>query len=264
MMKLDSPADHVLPPTDDQLFDLADWPDCSLFLDFDGTLVDLADTPDAVVVAPGLVEALTVLRDKLGGRLAIVSGRPIDQIDAMLAPLKLPAAGVHGAERRAADGQLHYITVLPLDGALARLQPLVARHPALLLEQKRGALALHYRGAPDLKALCEQTMQEALDASPGMVLLHGKMVLELKPAASTKGSALAAFMEEAPFKDHQPVFAGDDTTDEAGIAYAQQAGGMGVKIGAGPSAALRRLPSPQALRAQLMLAATTPSHGDNA
>ncbi|HWW68982.1 MAG TPA: trehalose-phosphatase, partial [Duganella sp.] len=170
--------------------------------------------------------------------------------------------GVHGAERRAADGQLHYITVLPLDNARRRLQPLVDQYPDLLLEEKRGALALHYRLAPELKALCEQTMQAALDDSPGMVLLHGKMVLELKPASSTKGSALAAFMQEAPFKGHKPVFAGDDTTDEAGIAYAQQAGGMGVKIGAGPSAALRRLASPLELRAQLMQAATTPPHGD--
>ena len=247
---------------DNQAFLLTDWPDCSLFLDFDGTLVDLAETPDTVVVVPGLVDALATLRDKLGGRLAIVSGRPIEQIDAMLAPLKLPAAGVHGAERRAADGELHYITVLPLDNARLRLQPLVAQYPDLLLEEKRGALALHYRLAPELKALCEQAMQAALDDSPGMVLLHGKMVLELKPGSSTKGSALAAFMQEAPFKGHTPVFAGDDTTDEAGIAYAQQMGGMGVKIGAGPSAALRRLASPQELRAQLVQAATTLPHGD--
>ena len=262
MMTLETNPAAPEPLTDGPAFLLTDWPDCSLFLDFDGTLVDLADTPDTVVVAPGLVQALAALRDKLGGRLAIVSGRPIEQIDAMLAPLKLPAAGVHGAERRAADGQLHYITVLPLDNARSRLQPLVDQYPDLLLEEKRGALALHYRLAPELKALCEQTMQAALDDSPGMVLLHGKMVLELKPASSTKGSALAAFMREAPFKGHKPVFAGDDTTDEAGIAYAQQAGGMGVKIGAGPSAALRRLASPQDLRAQLMQAATTLPHGD--
>jgi trehalose 6-phosphate phosphatase len=262
MMNLEpNPADETL-SADNQPFLLTDWPDCSLFLDFDGTLVDLAETPDTVVVVPGLVEALAALRDKLGGRLAIVSGRPIEQIDAMLAPLKLPAAGVHGAERRSADGELHYLTVLPLDNARLRLQPLVDQYPALLLEEKRGALALHYRLAPELKTQCEQAMQAALNDSPGMVLLHGKMVLELKPGSSTKGSALAAFMQEAPFKDHKPVFAGDDTTDEAGIAYAQQIGGMGVKIGPGPSAALRRLASPQELRAQLVQAATTLPHGD--
>ncbi|MGV7211125.1 trehalose-phosphatase [Oxalobacteraceae bacterium A2-2] len=243
-------------------FLLSDWMNCSLFLDFDGTLVDLADTPDAVRVAPGLVQVLRQLHDKLEGRLAIVSGRPIAQIDAMLSPLKLAVAGVHGAERRDAQGHLHYAEALPLAAARVLLQRVVDAHPALLLEEKRGALALHYRQAPELRAVCEDAMLAAQADSPGMVLLHGKMVLELKPAASTKGSALADFLQEAPFLGHRPLFAGDDTTDEAGFAYAQQAGGVGVKIGPGPSIALRRLDSPQALRAQLAQAAIAMSQGD--
>lgn len=243
-------------------FRLGDWRDCSLFLDFDGTLAELADRPDAVVVAPGLVPLLAMLHAQLGGRLAIVSGRPIAQIDALLAPLKLAAAGVHGAERRAADGALHYVAAPPLARARAHLLRLADAHPALLLEEKRGALALHYRLAPALQPLCEQAMQAALADCPGMQLLRGKMVLELKPAASTKGSALAAFLQEAPFKGHKPLFAGDDTTDEAAIACAQQAGGIGVKIGPGPSAALHRLATPQALRALLAQAASALSHGE--
>lgn len=243
-------------------FLISDWLNCSLFLDFDGTLVDLADTPDAVRVAPGLVPVLRQLHDRLGGRLAIVSGRPIAQIDAMLGPLKLAVAGVHGAERRDARGGLHYAEALPLAAARVHLQRLADAHPALLLEEKRGALALHYRQAPALRALCEDAMLAAQADSHGMVLLHGKMVLELKPASSTKGSALADFLNEAPFRGHRPVFAGDDTTDEAGFAYAQQVGGIGVKIGPGPSVALRRLDSPQALRAQLAQAAIAMSQGD--
>ncbi|HWW69956.1 MAG TPA: trehalose-phosphatase, partial [Duganella sp.] len=78
MMTLEKNPANDNPLADGQAFLLGDWPDCSLFLDFDGTLVDLADTPDTVVVAPGLVQALATLRDRLGGRLAIVSGRPIE------------------------------------------------------------------------------------------------------------------------------------------------------------------------------------------
>lgn len=243
-------------------FDLNDWLDGALFLDFDGTLVDLAATPDAVVVAPGLVQVLASLADRLQGRLAIVSGRPIDQIDAMLAPLKLPVAGVHGAERRDYNGQLHIATAPSLEGALLILRTLVMAHDGLLLEEKRGALALHYRLAPGLRQQCEDAMAAALAAAPGTVLLHGKMVLELKPAATNKGSAVAEFLQEAPFKGYKPVFVGDDTTDEAGIAYAQQLGGIGVKIGAGPSAAQARLATPQALHAQLARASQTHPQGD--
>ncbi|KQQ45372.1 trehalose phosphatase [Duganella sp. Leaf126] len=247
----------MTPATED--FHLNQWLDGAVFLDFDGTLVELAETPDTVLVAPGLVQVLAALAAKLEGRLAIVSGRPIAQIDAMLAPLKLPVAGVHGAERRDHAGQLHIASAPSLDAAQAILRALVLAHDGLLLEEKRGALALHYRLAPGLRGQCEQAMAAALAAAPGTVLLHGKMVLELKPAATNKGSAVAEFLQEAPFKGRRPVFVGDDTTDEAGIAYAQQLGGVGVKIGAGPSAARCRLASPQALHAQLAQAAASTS-----
>lgn len=233
----------------------ADWRDFALFLDFDGTLVELAASPEAVVVAPGLPQLLAAVAAQLDGRLAIVSGRPVAQIDAMLAPLTLAAAGVHGAERRDANGAWHYASTPSLALALPYLRPLVAAHDGLLLEEKRGALALHYRLAPALESACVQAMRAAQAACPGTVLLHGKMVLELKPAGIDKGAVLAAFLQEPPFKGHRPIFIGDDTTDEAAIIYAQQVGGIGVKIGAGASAAHHCMAEPQALHALLAQAA---------
>ena len=235
-------------------------PATAVFLDFDGTLVDLAATPDGVRLEPGVVEALALLAERHGGALAIISGRPVAQIDAMLAPLLLPVAGVHGVERRGADGRLHVAATPDVAAVLARARALAQRHPGLLVEQKRGAVALHYRLAPELEQLCLQEMTAAVQACPGVLLLHGKMVLEAKPAATDKGGAIAAFMAELPFSGRQPVFAGDDTTDEAGFAYVQQAGGQGVKVGSGPSAAALRLASPGALRTAL-LAASVSSEG---
>lgn len=242
-------------------FRLLEWLDCALFLDFDGTLVDLAATPESVVVEPGLVQALTVLHEKLDGRLAIVSGRPIAQIDAMLAPLVLPAAGVHGGERRDARGDLHYAPAPSLVTLELRAQQLVADHPALRVEHKRGALALHYRQAPELEEKCRAVMLAAVQESPGMVLIFGKMVIEAKPAGTTKGTAIRDFLAEAPFAGRRPVFAGDDTTDEAGFAYAQEVGGLGLKIGAGPSIALHRIASTDELRAELLHTADLLSKG---
>ena len=236
-------------------FDLLEWLDGALFLDFDGTLVELAATPDDVVVAPGLLDALQVLRGRFDGRLAIVSGRPIAQIDALLAPLVLPAAGVHGMERRDAGGVLHYAPLPSLAAILACALDLAARHPRLIVEQKRGAVALHYRQAPELESLCQAEMLRAIRDSPGMLLMHGKMVIEAKPAGIGKGSAIRDFLAEPPFYGRRPLFAGDDTTDEAGFAEVQQVGGLGLKIGAGASVARHRLATPQALRAELMRAA---------
>ena len=136
------------------LLQLLSAPGAAVFLDFDGTLVDLAPTPDGVRLEPGVVEALALLAERHGGALALISGRPVAQIDAMLAPLVLPVAGVHGVERRGADGVLHVVATPDVSPVLARARALAAVHPGLLVEQKRGAVALHYRLAPELKHLC--------------------------------------------------------------------------------------------------------------
>lgn len=229
---------------------LADFlsPSCALFLDFDGTLVEIAAHPDAVVVPDGLVDTLSHLQDRLGGAVAVVSGRPIAQIDQLLAPLVLSVAGVHGAERRRADGSLSWQPVHPLQQVETTAVALVRAHPALRLEVKRGSVALHYRQAPELEPLCLAAMQSAVEASPGMTLLRGKMVVEAKPGRATKDEAIAAFLAEAPFAGRIPVFIGDDVTDEAGFELVQRLGGLGVKVGEGSSRAACRLAGPSAMR----------------
>ena len=224
---------------------------CALFLDFDGTLADLAAKPDEVAVAPDVLPTLAALHRRLKGRLAIISGRPIAQIDALLWPLRLPAAGVHGMERRSADGALHYAPLPALAGLRAAALELAARHPGLWVEEKYGALALHYRQVPELALLCRATMAQAVQHSPGTTLMEGKMIVEVKSLGVDKGRAIGAFLAEAPFAGYPPVFAGDDTTDEAGFAIVQQAGGMGLKVGQGPSIARHGIATPQALRLAL-------------
>lgn len=243
--------------------DVADLlcPSCALFLDFDGTLVDLAERPEDVVVPPMLVNTLRDLHAYLGGAVAVISGRPMAQIDAFLAPLQLPLAGVHGAERRAADGTQSLQAAHPLDEVQRAAERLAHQHPALRVELKRGSLALHYRQAPELESLVLDTMREAVENSPGLTLLRGKMVAEAKPGGASKGVAIDAFMHEAPFAGRQPVFFGDDFTDEVGFTVVQRLGGMGVKIGMGPSAAWHRVESPAALRNELAQAVSLKQMG---
>jgi trehalose 6-phosphate phosphatase len=224
---------------------------CALFLDFDGTVVDIAPQPQAVQVPVPLIGVLHDLHGHLQGAVAVISGRPIAQIDAFLAPLQLPVAGVHGAERRGGDGQMHLIDTHPLDQVEAAARALVAQHPGLLVEGKRGSLALHYRQRPELEDLCLRTMQDAVDESPGLTLLRGKMVAEAKPGGASKGRAIEAFLAEPPFAGRRPVFIGDDITDEVGFSTVQRLGGMGIKVGEGATVAWGRLPDPTALRREL-------------
>ena len=226
-------------------------PSCALFLDFDGTMVDIAPQPHAVQVPQPLIETLRRLHEYLGGAVAVISGRPIEQIDNFLAPLKLPVAGVHGTERRGADGQVALLSTHPLDRVEEAARGLIAQHPELLLETKRGSIALHYRQAPELEALCLDTMQAAVEESPGLTLLRGKMVAEAKPGGASKGRAIEAFLHEAPFAGRTPLFIGDDFTDEVGFSTVQRLGGLGIKVGQGASVAWQRLEDPPALRREL-------------
>ncbi|MDB5962883.1 MAG: otsB [Massilia sp.] len=228
-------------------FTLLGWPDYSLFVDFDGTLVELAARPEQVLVTAQLVATLARLQELLGGRLAVVSGRPIAQIDTMLFPLLLPVAGVHGLERRGADGIVRQAPIPDMSPVLAAAQLLAASHPGLWVEQKYGALAVHYRQAPALGRLVDAVMLDAVGNCPGTILLKGKMVTEIKPAGIDKGTAVRDFLNELPFAGHLAIFAGDDVTDEAGFAMVQQAGGAGIKVGPGPSIAEYRIDSPAAL-----------------
>ena len=220
--------------------------DAALFLDFDGTLVALAPTPEAIEVPPALVALLRDLSDQLGGALAVVSGRQIDAIDRFLAPLRLPAAGEHGVQRRDAQGRMQeqrapdLVPILDIANELARV------HPGLLVERKHAAIALHYRLAPQLEAVCRHAMSRAIAGRPQFELMHGKFVFEVKPAGINKGVAIAAYLREPPFAGRTPVFAGDDTTDESGFAVVQPRG-IAIKVGAGPSLALHRLESPLAV-----------------
>ena len=205
----------------------------AIFLDLDGTLIEIAPAPDAVRPARGLPALLETLSRRTGSALAVVSGRPVSDIDRILAPLTLPAAGLHGLERRSAGGAFHPPPALPrYDELRAALRNFAAGHPGLLLEDKGAALAVHYRARPDLCASVAATVEAALGfARRGIAVQRGKAVIELRPEGADKGTAVAAFMSEPPFAGRRPVFAGDDLTDEAAFRAVRAKGGVTVRVG---------------------------------
>jgi trehalose 6-phosphate phosphatase len=215
----------------------------AMFLDFDGTLVEIAAKPDAVRLTDRTRATLTRLQHALGGALAIVTGREIDVVDAMLAPFHCPVAGVHGLVRRDATGRVHDVGVAPgfLDSAEHQLAEFAGRHPVLLVERKSHAIALHYRADPSLEALCLAEMERLVRPYDQIRLVAGKMVIEARPAGGDKGSAVADFMRERPFDGRRPFFAGDDVTDEDAFRVVNEFDGVTLKIGNGDSFARFRL-----------------------
>lgn len=203
----------------------------ALFLDFDGTLVELADAPGAIGVPPGLRPLLDGLAERLGGRLAIVSGRAIDDLRSHLGSCAAVLSGSHGAELRYADGRRVPVSA-PSGLAAAReaMHRFAAGSPGLLVEDKPAGVALHYRRAPE-RELSVAAFVEALAGRSGLALQHGKMVAELRPAGTDKGAALRRLMAEPPFAGARPVFVGDDLTDEHGFEAAAALDGAGVLVG---------------------------------
>ena len=230
----------------------------ALFLDFDGTLAELAPQPEAVLIAPDLVSILVQLAARLNGALAMVSGRRLIDLDGFLAPLQLPAAAEHGAQRRLLSGEIIRVAPPDLQAVTRRVTALARQHSGLRVEVKDTAVALHYRHAPELEASCLQAMGEAARNAPGLELLRGKYVLEIKLAGISKGTAIEDFMAQAPFAGRLPLFAGDDITDEDGFSAVQRMGGCGIKVGEGATRARYRCPSPAALRQWLQRAAQEP------
>jgi trehalose 6-phosphate phosphatase len=216
----------------------------ALFLDFDGTLVELADTPDSIAVPTGLAPMLERLRRRLDGRLAIVSGRSLADLERHLPLHGIAFSGSHGLELQLADGTRLPLSIpLGLDDVRARVEAFAAMTPGLLVEEKPAGIALHYRLAPGEGPRADAFIA-ALAEERGLEVQRGAMVAELRPTGATKGDAIRAFMTEPEFAGARPLFVGDDLTDEHGFVAAASLGGAGILVGpARESAACYRLES---------------------
>ena len=220
------------------------------FFDVDGTLVDFADTPAAVRVSTNLRQLLEALYQCAGGAVALMSGRPIAEIDALFPSVRLPVAGQHGAERRDAAGRTtRHEPARDLTAVRQHLAQAIFDKPGLLLEDKGLSLALHYRRIPGLAGFVHQTMEALLPDFEGEYCLQqGKSVVELKPAGKDKGRAVLEFMGEPPFAGRTPAFVGDDASDEFGFATVNELGGHSIKVGAGDTVARWRLDNVKAVQ----------------
>lgn len=230
----------------------------AIFLDFDGTLADIVEHPDDVQLPREMIDALDLLVRRTSGALAIVTGRPIEQIDRLVSPLVLPVAGVHGMTRRGFGGEL---SSNPYDPSLfaevqARLTHLHTQLADTMVELKPGSVAFHYRRRPDLADTVADLVHAEIGDLAGLDVLHGKMVVEVKTGHAHKGSAIQAFMAESPFTDRIPLFAGDDVTDEFGFRAVTELGGLSIKIGGGSTLAAWHADTPAHFRDWLAALAT--------
>lgn len=217
----------------------------AFFFDIDGTLAELQATPEAVSIPPAVITNLEQLAKANHGALAVVSGRPLEQIDSLLAPLQGAAAGIHGAQLRTAQGQHSQLNMAA--GVLAeiaqQLESATDHWPGVLIEKKPVAFALHYRQAPEYQQQLFALATQLCQTYPEFTLQPGKCVWEIKPRACNKGVAIQQLMSHPPFQGRVPLFVADDVTDEAGFHWVNQQQGVSIKVGSGQTAAQFRLQS---------------------
>lgn len=209
------------------------------FFDLDGTLAGIETRPDLVLIPQNIKQALCTLFSATGGALALVSGRSLTELDSLSAPLHAPVAGVHGAERRDAQGKVHRTALSPaLTAKLGQqLTEAISSFIGCHVEAKGMAFALHYRQAEHYKNEIMSVAKAFSERYPELALQPGKCVVELKPRGVDKGAAIKAFMQEAPFAGRTPLFVGDDLTDEAGFIQVNSMNGISIKVGPGETVA---------------------------
>jgi len=228
----------------------------ALYLDIDGTILEIAPSPEGVEVPVGMVPLLQRLCLKLDGAVAFVSGRTVAAIDALFEPLKLPTVGVHGGEIRVSGDRTTIDESLAgeLQRALPLLRDAIAPLQGVWLENKRCAIALHYRNVPERgREVLKVAELVVAGLGPTFAVLVGKCVVEIRPRHLTKGLGMQRLMEHQPFRGRSPIFAGDDVTDEDAFELVNQLGGISVRVGApAPTAATYTLADPDQLRRWLL------------
>lgn len=203
----------------------------ALFLDIDGTLAPFEAHPGGV--GP-LLRRTRIVRNivaALGGRVALVTGRTVQDADRIVDGACPVVAGVHGLSIRGPDGIASDLKVArSLPGCVEAVKEFAAGRPGVLIEDKGLAVAIHFRQAPGA-AEAVQAFGERLAAQHDLHGQPGDMVFELRERGGGKGAAVKHLMDLAPFRGARPIFVGDDLTDEDGFGAVEALGGYGVLVG---------------------------------
>jgi trehalose 6-phosphate phosphatase len=205
----------------------------ALFLDLDGTLLDIAERHDLVWVSPELPGTITRLARSLDGAVAIVTGRPLADVERLLALPDIAVAAEHGARLRRPDGQIeeHSARLPEREAWISRIKAALPRWPGTFIEEKSVGFVVHYRQAPGAGPAIGDFLRDLIAPAGGRAeILPALMAFEIRAEGVGKGNAVRHLMAESPFAGRVPVFIGDDVTDEEGMAAAEAMGGLGLHV----------------------------------
>lgn len=235
-----------------------------LGLDYDGTLAPFRVDRRSARPLPGILPLLTTLQRRPDTQLVLVSGRPIDELLALLGEQPVPLIGSHGFERQDPGGARRLEGLPPELAAVLDAEAEACRATGLTYERKVGSVAVHTRG---LAAGAAASVHDELLARwraktrPGLEARRFDGGVELRVSGVDKGTALARWLDEQGVVDEALLYVGDDQTDEDAFALLHQRGGLGVKVGAGATGADLRVADCAEVRELLDWLARRPQTG---
>jgi len=213
-----------------------------LFLDFDGTIVPIGARPEKVRLSNVMAHAL----DRLGRRLpiAVVSGRPVNDLRRVMGLKHIHYVGLHGFSYATPGKRPSWLAPRPSRRMVRKwkkaLEAVAGKVRGAWVEDKGIAVALHDRlvAARNRRRL----QREALDALRVWVsekqirLLRGKRIMEaLPPIDWDKGTAVMQLLQKPWARSRVPVYFGDDITDLPALRRIARSG-LAIQVGSIPDA----------------------------
>lgn len=239
---------------------IRDADELRIFLDYDGTLADFAPTPDEIYPDPELIDLLDRLHKHECFQIAIISGRRLSHISALIPISGIILSGTYGIEFLDPSGiQIDRVDFEIIRPALDRLKPLwqelVNSHQDLYLEDKGWSLALHAkfvnRETANLILNQARMMVDRADLPTDLFrILGGHKFLEVAPKLANKGLTINYLISRYPLIEALPIYIGDDDKDEEAFEVILQNNGVAIKVCSQSCDTLAqlRLDSPQMVR----------------
>jgi trehalose-phosphatase len=231
-----------------------------LGLDYDGTLSEITNIPAEAHPVPRVRASLKrLVRHRSRIELAIVSGRDLGTLRELLGvQTSIWLIGTHGLEMRDRNGRCHLASgasdfATDIDGLRRWMKRRIQAESGLFVEEKRLALALHYRLAePSATAMARIDLRRFVSREcPRLKIVEGNMVDEILPRdVGGKGFAMRWLQDSMTERPDSIAYFGDDTTDEDAFFELRN----GITILVGPSRrswARYRIAGPHAVAALL-------------
>jgi trehalose 6-phosphate phosphatase len=210
-----------------------------LFLDYDGTLVEFSRSPEIIQPHPKVVALLKRLAQLSRIRLAVVSGRRLSDLQALLPVEGIFLAGTYGVELVTPQGERiqreDYGLVRPyLEQLKPQWQEIIAGRKGYYLEDKGWALALHARFAPEKEATrlistVQQTLDQEMITGP-FRLIKQKKFLEVSTAKANKGTTVSFLLNSFPLANACLLYIGDDANDSEAFETIHASGGLAIAV----------------------------------